>query len=94
MSGTKEMTLLPVDEAAPVERPAKDEGLLPIFERLARDPSVDVDKLERLLQMHERATSRIAEERFNAAMSLAQTDMRPIAADLGLRTSESAQQTG
>lgn len=52
-----------------------------VFERLARDPGVDVDKLERLMQMHERATARRAEEEFNAAMSEAQTDMRPVAAD-------------
>lgn len=75
--GIKEMSLIPADDVksiAPV-----DEGLM--FERLARDPSVDVDKLERLMQMHERATARRAEEQFNAAMSQAQTKMRPIAAD-------------
>lgn len=52
-----------------------------LFERLARDPSVDVDKLERLMQMHERATARVSEEQFNAAMTAAQIEMRPIAAD-------------
>jgi len=57
------------------------ESGLTIFERMARDPSVDVDKLERLMQMHERATARFAEEQFNGAMTSAQTEMRQIATD-------------
>ena len=48
---------------------------------MAANPDVDVAKLERLMQMHERAQARIAEESFNAAMSTAQKAMRPIAAD-------------
>jgi hypothetical protein len=52
-----------------------------VFERLARDPSVDVDKLDRLMQMHERVTAKQSEGAFNGAMSDAQADMRPIAAD-------------
>ena len=52
-----------------------------LFERLARDPSVDADKLDRLMALHERLTARRAEEQFNAAMSAAQADMRPVTAD-------------
>jgi hypothetical protein len=52
-----------------------------IFERLARDPNVDVDRLERLIQMHERATARVAQEQFNAAMTAAQKEMRSVAPD-------------
>ncbi len=74
MNGAKDMTLL--DQSAPLqESPAS------AFERLARDPSVDVDKLERLLQMHERMQMRFSLEQFNAAMSAAQTEMRPVATD-------------
>jgi hypothetical protein len=51
------------------------------FERLARDPSIDVDKLDRLMQLQERLLARSAEELFNAAMTDAQQKMRPIAAD-------------
>jgi ERF superfamily len=75
MKAIKEMTLMPQ------EPPEAEQTGLAIFERLARDPSVDVDKLERLVQMHERAGARLSQEQFNAAMSLAQTDMRPVAAD-------------
>jgi hypothetical protein len=52
-----------------------------IIERAARDPSIDIDKLDRLLLMRERENSRIAEQTFNAAMSLAQAEMQPIGTD-------------
>jgi hypothetical protein len=52
-----------------------------LFERLARDPSVDVDKLERLMALWERNESRTAEAAFNSAMSAAQDELRPVAAD-------------
>lgn len=74
MTKGSQAELVPVADALP-------EQAVSTFERLARDPNVDVDKLERLMQMHERVTARAAEEAFNAAMSAAQTAMRPIAAD-------------
>lgn len=81
MTGVKEMTLMDAAEPPAVEAPLAVRPAVDTFERLARDPNVDVDKLERLVQMHERAAARAAEEAFNAAMSAAQTEMRPIAAD-------------
>lgn len=52
-----------------------------MIERAARDPNVDVDKLERLLAIQDRMVARTAEQAFNAAMTAAQTEMRPVAAD-------------
>ena len=49
--------------------------------RAATDPAIDVDKMERLMAMHERLTARQAEARFNDAMADAQSEMRPVAAD-------------
>jgi len=77
MQGVKEVELV---ERKP-DVPATTDGEATLFERLARDPLVDVDKLERLVQLHERTKARLAEERFNTAMSDAQQAMRPIAAD-------------
>jgi hypothetical protein len=54
-------------------------GLLAVIARAARDPSVDVDKMERLFELQERVTARQAETAFNAAMNAAQAEMRPIA---------------
>lgn len=47
----------------------------------ANDPNVDIDKMERLLSMHERMHARANEQKFNAAMTKAQAAMGPISAD-------------
>jgi len=56
-------------------------GLLEVIARAARDPSVDIDKMERLIAMQERVQARDAELAFNQAMNAAQAEMRPIAAN-------------
>lgn len=56
-------------------------AIVSMIERAARDPSVDIDKMERLLQMQERVMARNAEQGFNAAMTEAQSKMRSVAAD-------------
>jgi hypothetical protein len=63
-------------EAAP-DVPA----IVSMIERAARDPAVDIDQMERLLQMQERMVARNAEQAFFAAMTAAQAEMRPVAAD-------------
>lgn len=47
----------------------------------ANDPNIDVNKVERLLAMHERMHERAAEQKFNSAMTKAQAAMGPISAD-------------
>ena len=44
-------------------------GLLDVIARAARDPNVDIDKMERLIAMQERVQSRNAEIAFNAALA-------------------------
>ena len=66
----------------PVDTPAEEStALVNMIERFATNPDVSVDKLERLMAMSERMRAQVARERFNAAMSDAQKEMRPIAAD-------------
>lgn len=66
----------------PVPAPASETAaILHMIERAARDPAVDIDKLERLLDRREQIEDRAAERAFNAAMALAQSEMRPIAKD-------------
>ena len=74
---TAEPTLLERVEAPDV--PAADSVAL--FERLARDPNASVEKIERLMALWERGEARKAETAFNAAMSAAQQEIRPVAAD-------------
>lgn len=57
-------------------------AIVSMIERAARDPAVDIDKMERLVAMQERAVSQRKEEAFNNAMSAAQAEMRRVAADM------------
>ncbi len=54
-------------------------AVMSMIERAARDPSVDIVKMERLFEMAERVKNREAEAAFNAAMSLAQAELVPVA---------------
>ncbi|MGE0278433.1 MAG: ERF family protein [Nitrospiraceae bacterium] len=68
-------------EQTPAEQPSELIAFVSMIERAARDPNVDVDKMERLLAMQEKIIARNAEQAFSAAMSAAQSEMRPVAAD-------------
>ena len=48
----------------------------------ATNPDVDIDKMERLMAMHERLISEQNEARFTGAMNKAQGEMRRVEADL------------
>ncbi|WP_423454329.1 ERF family protein [Ottowia sp. VDI28] len=60
---------------------AETSALIQAIIGAAHDPTVDIGKMERLLDMHERISSRDAEQHFNAAMVAAQAGMGRIAAD-------------
>lgn len=66
-------------EVATAEAPAT--SVLQVIERAARDPAIDIDKLERLLNMQERIVMRDAEAQFNSAMTDSQAQIGRIAAD-------------
>lgn len=88
---TQEPTLLdavPVSEsAAPakavaVQQPAEPgSSLALVIERVAANPRVSVDKLERIMAMQERILAHEGRMAFDAAMSAAQAEMRRVAAD-------------
>lgn len=60
---------------APARRAPADEGaaLLAMIERAATDPAVNIDKMERLFAMHERAVA----DRRKAAFALAFSELQP-----------------
>lgn len=68
-------------EVAPVDREGHTAAVLDMIVRAATDPAVDVEKMERLMAMHERIAAQQAEGAFNDAMAAAQAEMRPVAAD-------------
>jgi hypothetical protein len=49
--------------------------MLDVIRRAAADPAVDVNKMERLMEMAERLDARRAEQAFNEAMKAAQSEM-------------------
>ena len=57
---------------------AQADPIFAIIERLSKDPAFDVDKMERLINMHERAKAGNARAEFDQAMSLAQQEMMAI----------------
>lgn len=65
----------------PAPVPAGPSALLQLIERAARDQTVDIDKMERLMAMHERMVAWDAEQAFNAAMTECQGEMRQITTD-------------
>ena len=56
-------------------------SLLAVISRAASDPSIDIEKMERLMAMKERMDARNAESEFNSAMMRVQAKMGRISAD-------------
>lgn len=52
--------------------------LLAVIARAASDPACDIDKMERLMQMHERAEAKRAEAEFATDLAAMQTDLPSI----------------
>lgn len=78
---TREVTLLDREEVTAVATvpPAPEgDGTVLMFERLARDPSVDVEKLERLIAMQERILRHNAKAAFDSAFAKMQGDIPEI----------------
>ncbi len=70
-----------MSELAPVSPASEVVAFVQMIERVARDSSIDIDRLDRLLVMRERENARLAEQAFNEALSLAQTEMQPVGVD-------------
>jgi hypothetical protein len=62
--------------------PTEASSILAVIERAARSPDVDMDKMERLLNMHERIVERQAKAAYSAALSKMQPEL-PIIAERG-----------
>lgn len=70
-------------ELTKIEQPADyQNSLVEVIARAASDPTVDIDKMERLLAMHERLSERQGEIAFNQALNAAQMEMRPVSANM------------
>jgi hypothetical protein len=67
----------------PVPQPSASEttAVLLMIERAARDPGIDLDKLQRLLDLRQQMEARAAEQKFNAALAAASAEIVPVVAD-------------
>jgi len=63
------------------EREPQPTSLLEVITRAAKDPEIDVGKMERLVELSRSIKRDEAEAAFNTAMSACQEAMRPISAD-------------
>lgn len=70
----------PTDGAVPAV--SESAAILSVIERAARDPAVDIDKMERLMAMHERMIARNAKASYNAALAELQPKL-PLIAERG-----------
>lgn len=76
MSG-EVVTIERAEAPAPVKASDGD-AIISMIERAARDPSVDIDKFERLMAMKERADKHMALRAFNEAVAAAKGAIGPI----------------
>lgn len=76
------MTALAKADQPPAEVQSISGGLLEVIARAARDPAVDIDKMERLLEMQERVIARQAKEAFAVALSELQPQL-PVITERG-----------
>lgn len=65
-------------DQAPVVQ-AESTTILQVIQRAAADPQCDIEKMERLMAMHERMQAKNAQTEFNAAMAAMQCDIPSIA---------------
>lgn len=73
---TKEVATIENQPLAPIN---EGSAIVAMIERAARDPSVDIDKMERLMRMHEATVARVAKSSYAAALSAMQPKLPVIA---------------
>ncbi|WP_440466920.1 ERF family protein [Pseudomonas sp. YH-1] len=66
-------------ENAAVVQTGESATILQVIQRAAADPACDIEKMERLMAMHERMQARGAEAEFNASMASMQSELPSIA---------------
>jgi len=68
-----------VDQLPLAPAPSESAAILSVIERMAVNPDIDPDRIEKFIQLKERMDRTVAEKAFNAAMAAAQTDMSVVA---------------
>lgn len=55
--------------------------IMQVIEKMASMPDLDMSKIERMFEMHQRMVERNQEQEYNKSMSLAQAEIQPVAAN-------------
>lgn len=66
-------------ESPPIVQVGESATILQVIQRAAADPQCDIEKMERLMQMHERFQSRQAEQQYTEALAAMQQELPAIA---------------
>jgi hypothetical protein len=82
MANSQQDNLAVVGNSEPIPAQSEMAAMIHIIERAARDPSVDIDKLQRLMDMQERIVQRNAATAYAAALSDMQPDL-PVITERG-----------
>lgn len=72
-------------ESAAIVQAGESATILQVIQRAAADPQCDIEKMERLMQMHERFQSRQAEQQYAEALALMQQELPSIAERGGIK---------
>lgn len=70
-----------VVRAPSLENYSETSSILQLIERVAKDNTIDIDKLQKLLDMRSQIEARAEEKSFDAAMAHAQSEMHGVVAD-------------
>ena len=78
---TTEIQVAPANLVMKIPQPSEDEAMIAIVERMMRDPSVDLDRISKALELREKVVARKAEREFIIALNAAQAEMGPVRQD-------------
>lgn len=90
MAETAVATVVEAPAPAPVPQ-TESAALISMIERAARDPSVDIDKMQRLFEMHERMQATTAKREFWGAFAVMQPKLPTIGRNGAIKTNEKDQ---
>ena len=71
-------TIQPVETLPVAPAASESAAILSVIERMATNPDIDPDRIERFIALKERMDKEAAEKAFNAAITAAKADIRPI----------------
>lgn len=75
----REVQVTPVDQLPLAPAPSESAAILSVIERMATNPDIDPDRIERFIELKERMDRDAAAKAFNAAITAAKAEIKPIA---------------